>query len=246
MTGKAQPGKRKMRWLPALCVVLVLALAVLFIWTRRITTITVTGMDFYTGQEVADSIFETPLERNFFYAWINNRLGKKKSIPFVAGYTLTFNGMSEVQVTVYEKNIIGYVDYMGNHMYFDKDGTIVESSSEVVWEGVPQITGLTFDHIVLYQTLPVEDPSAFTLVLNLSQLVKRYDCAVDKIHFDSNLDITLYMGGIRVILGNMENLEDKVAEAASMLPKLAGYAGELHLEDYDSTALNPSYTFIKD
>ena len=45
-------------------------------------------------------------------------------------YDIDFDGPFAVSITVYEKNVVGYVDYMSSHMYFDKDGIIVESSSE--------------------------------------------------------------------------------------------------------------------
>lgn len=45
---------------------------------------------------------------------------------------------------MYEKNIVGYVHYLGKNVYFDKDGIVVESSDQEI-EGVPLIKGLTFD-----------------------------------------------------------------------------------------------------
>lgn len=51
--------------------------------------------------------------------------------------------------------------------YFDKDGIIVESTSETL-PGVPKIAGLSFGHIVLHQPLPVEDISVFNEILNLT------------------------------------------------------------------------------
>ena len=211
----------------------------------RIDVISVEGSEFYSEEEIIDFIFETPAERNFLYAWLNNRFGERKSIPFVAGYMLEFAGVHEVKVTVYEKRVIGYIEYMGSNMYFDQDGTIVESSSEKR-EGVPLITGLHFDYIVLYKPLPVEDDTTFTQILNLTQLIARYDIDVDRIYFDSRMNATLHIGNIRVLLGSNENMEYKIAELDGMLPQLSGLSGVLHLENYDRTAMNPSYSFIQD
>ena len=203
------------------------------------------GVDFYTEKELADFIFETPLEQNFFFAWLNNRFGDKKEIPFVAGYTIEFNGTGEAAVTVYEKNVVGYIDYMGSHMYFDKDGTVVESSSQIR-EGIPLITGLRFDYIVLYKPLPVENETAFNQILNLTQLISKYELSVDKIHFDSRFHATLYLGGVRVRLGDKDSMEDKIAELHGMMAVLENDSGELYLADYDKTAMNPGYYFIRD
>lgn len=245
MTKKAQSRSRKRirRWI--LGVVFVAALLLLFLWNMRIDTIHVEGSEFYTEQEIIDYIFEKPIEQNFLYAYLNNRFGEKKEIPFVAGYTVKFNGTKEAAVTVYEKNVIGYIDYMGSHMYFDKDGTVVESSSEI-WEGIPLITGLSFDYIILYKPLPVENETAFNQILNLTQLINKYKIHVDKIYFNTKFEATLYIGDVRVMLGDKTDMEDKVAELTGMLPKLAGLSGTLHLEDYDKTAMNPRFSFIKD
>ena len=245
MAKRAQTGERKKKRRTVLYVLLPVALFFLFLWSLRIETITVSGCEFYTEEELASYIFEDPVEKNYLYAWLNYRFGKRKEIPFLAGYTIEFSGINEVHLTVYEKNIIGYVDYMGSHMYFDKDGTIVESSNET-WEGVPQITGLSFEYIVLYKPLPVENETAFTQILNLTQMIRKYEIPVDNVYFDSRFDATLFIGGIRVLLGDKSDMEDKMAELTGMLRELKNLSGTLHLEKYDRTAMNPAYPFIRD
>jgi len=224
----------------------VAALFLLVLWSMRIDTVFVEGEDFYTEEEIEDYLFSTPLERNYWYASIKNRFGWKKEIPFVAGYTMEFDGTDQVTITVYEKNIVGYINYMGSHMYFDKDGTVVESSSHLLWEEIPLITGLDFDSIVLYKPLPVADATTFTQILNLTQLIRKYHISVDKIYFDNRMDVTLYIDSVRVKLGDKKNMEDKIAELSGMLPQLTGLRGVLHLEEYDPGAMNPRYSFIKD
>ncbi len=245
MTKKARSRKGKRIRNILLCFFALTALLFLFLWNMRIDTVSVEGSEFYTEDEIVDFVFTTQTERNFLYAWLNDRFGEKKSIPFVAGYTLEFIGVHEVKITVYEKSVVGYIEYMGSNMYFDQDGTIVESSTEQR-EGVPLITGLDFDYIVLYKPLPVEDDTTFTQILNLTQLIARYQIDVDRIYFDSRMNATLYIGGVRVLLGNNQNMEYKIAELSGMLPQLKGLSGVLHLENYDRTAINPSYSFIQD
>lgn len=245
MTKRAQPQKRKKNRKKVLAFFGLAALFLLLLWNLQIGEIHVKGADFYTEQELEDYIFEESYEKNFLYAWLNDRFGDKKGIPFVAGYTMEFSGINEVTVTVYEKNVIGYIDYMGSHMYFDKDGTVVESSSQIR-EGIPLITGLSFNYIVLYKKLPVENETAFTQILNLTQLIDKYDLAVDKIYFDSRFHATLYMGDVRVRLGDKTNMEDKIAELQGMMAVLSNNSGELNLADYDKAAMNPAYSFIRD
>ena len=138
---------------------------------------------------------------------------------------------NKMVVTVYEKPIIGYVNYMGCDMYFDKDGVIVESSTKTL-SGVPQVTGLSFKSIVLNAKLEVSNPSVFSEILELAQSFDKYEITVDKIYFDSSNEVTLYMGDIKVLLGTCDELVDKLNELKQMSPDLVGRKGTLHLENY--------------
>lgn len=240
-----QAKKRRKTGYVILGLAAVLAILLLILWNLKIKTVHVKGVAYYTEEEIENFIFQTPMERNVLYVWAMDRFGYDKEIPFVSGYTVQFDGLQEVTVTVYEKNVIGYIDFMGSHMYFDKDGTVVESSHDE-YEGVPEIAGLSFHYMVLYKTLPVKDPSVFTQILNLTQMVAKYHLDVDKIYFDPYINATLYIGDIRVILGDKTSMEDKIAELSGMIPKMEGLRGALHLENYDSTAINPYYSFIPD
>ena len=66
----------------------VVALLLLMLWSQKIDTVYVEGVDFYSAQEIEDYLFDSDLERNILYARLKNRIGKNKEIPFVAGYTL--------------------------------------------------------------------------------------------------------------------------------------------------------------
>ena len=77
-------------------------------------------------------------------------------------------------------------------------------------------------------------------------MIRKYEIPVDKVYFDSRFDATLFIGGIRVLLGDKSDMEDKMAELTGMLRELKNLSGTLHLEKYDRTAMNPAYPFIRD
>ncbi len=157
-------------------------------------------------------------------------------------YKLVFKGLSKAEVIIYEKSVVGYVSYMNSYMYFDKDGIIVESANQKL-PGIPWITGLQFDHIVLYQKLPVESQQVFEEILNLTQILSIYGIRVDKIQYNSFGEATLYMGDIEVILGNNQSLNGKIAELSDMLPELEGLSGTLYLDVYEESNSSPMYAF---
>lgn len=231
--------KRSRKWLVVLAVIIVLAAGICSVNIRQVT---VTGNTRYTEKEIVDMIFQKNMDWNSTYCYLQDHVKDHQQIPFVEDYKLVFQNPFHVQVIIHEKTVVGYVSYMSSYMYFDKDGIIVESSSQKL-HGIPWITGLKFGHIVLYQKLPVESERVFEEILNLTQILSIYDLSVDKIQYNTLGEATLYMGEIEVILGSNEGLNGKIAELGDMLPQLEGKSGILYLDNYDETRTNPMYTF---
>ena len=145
-----------------------------------------------------------------------------------------------IKIIVYEKTVAGYVEYQGRFMYFDRDGIVVESSDTRTM-GVPQVTGIQFDHVVLYEPLPVEDPSIFMQILSITQVLSKYDISTDKIYFNENNEITLYFGQVRARLGS-DDLEEKVMRLQYILPHLEEERGVLEMENYTDESQNITFT----
>ena len=89
-----------------------------------------------------------------------------EGIPFVEKMSVNIVAPDTIKIIVYEKAVAGYIEYLGKYMYFDKDGIIVETS-DVKTEGIPQITGLKFDYVVLHEKLPIENQEIFQSVLDI-------------------------------------------------------------------------------
>ena len=138
-----------------------------------------------------------------------------------------------MEIIVYEKSVVGYVSYMGSYMYFDKDGIIVESSSNKL-EGIPWVTGLKFGHIALHQPLPVENTRIFDEILNLTQLLSTHE-----------ITASLILGDITVYLGSNDQMSGKISELKDQLPVLTGLSGTLYLDTYDEAETATSYRFVK-
>ena len=137
----------------------------------------------------------------------------------------------------------GYVEYLGHYLYFDKDGIVVESSTQQI-EGLPFVTGLDFDYITLHEKLPVEKEDVFRLILNITQLLTKYKIETDKIYFDNNYNITLYFGQVRVFLGTSDYIDEKINRLRFILPELEGHSGVLHMENYEGEG--DKFTFSRD
>ena len=120
-------------------------------------------------------------------------------------------------------------------MYFDRDGIVVESSSEK-YSGVPEIAGLSFKSIVLDSKLEVGSDNVFSRILEITQAFDKYDLDVDKVYFDSSYYVTLYVGDVKVILGSSEECMDKLYTLKQMYNKLTGLKGTLYMDNYDGNS----------
>ena len=134
----------------------------------------------------------------------------------------------------------GYIEYLGRYMYFDKDGIIVESS-ELQTPGVPQVSGLTFGYVVMHEKLPVENPEIFEDILDITQLLNKYEIQADKILFDKSMRKTLYFGEARVSLGSNDNIGEKIMKLKAILPELSGKKGLLRMDNYSEEMQNITF-----
>ncbi len=172
--------KRLKKWILAAAILLLLGI---LLWSIRITDIKVTGSARYTEAEMTNLLFPEGMDRNTLYCLYKERFQPHREIPFVADYDILFRSPSKVEVMVYEKSIVGYVSYLNSYMYFDKDGIIVESTSNKL-EGVPRVEGLNFGQIVLGEPLPAPNMDIFREILNLTQVLSLYNMEVDKITYN--------------------------------------------------------------
>lgn len=234
--------KKKLRELPPIrwpyvvtAFVIVLVIAAIFFIVKycKVTTIYVDGNVHYSNDEIADMVMDGHFGDNTIYLFLKYRDKDIKDVPFIETMSVSIESADTIRIIVYEKSLAGYVEYMDRYLYFDRTGTVVESS-QVLTAGIPMVTGLAFDHIVLYEPLPVEDPSVFEAVLDITQLMNKYNLDVSRIHFTPNDSLILYFGDIEVDIGDDDFIDEKVMVLPDILSKLQGKAGIIDLTDYES------------
>lgn len=209
----------------------------------RVQNVYVEGNAHYTQEEIEAFVMNGRLGNNSLYLSLKYKNKDITDIPFVDVMNVDILAPDTIKITVYEKALAGYVAYMDNYVYFDKDGYVVEISN-VKTLGIPQITGLSFDRVMLGEPLAAEDTEIFSKILNLTKLLNKYDLLSDKIYFHSNGEITVYFGDVKVNLGAEDkNLEDKLMRLPTFLPNLEGKSGTLQMENYYEDG---DYTFKPD
>lgn len=197
-----------------------------------IKEIIVDGNIHYTNAEIIDFVMTGKYDNNSLLLSLRYKDKSIEGIPFIEKMDVKIISDDTVRIDVYEKALAGYVEFLGNYLYFDKDGIVVESADKAT-PGIPQVTGLAFDYAVMYERLPVEDEEIFSRILNITQLLDKYQVAADQLYFGAGGEITLYFGAVKAALGSEEYIDEKVMQLKDILPRLAGQSGTLRMEDYD-------------
>lgn len=232
---------RKVRIIIVLCIINALLLTVYFLLTYfAVKNVVVEGNQHYSAEEIQSMVMTGCLGDNSLYLSLKYKNKEVEGIPFVETMDVVVKSNDTIKITVYEKALAGYVEYLGRYMYFDNEGIVVEAS-KVTTSGVPQVTGLDFDHVVLYEKLPVENDGIFQDILTITKLLNKYDVICDKIQFDSNYNVTLGYGSVKVNIGALENLDEKIMQLPQILPSLEGEKGTLDLQNYSSDKKTTSF-----
>ena len=229
-----------------LSVTLILLLTILIagyeyiIHNYTVTTVHVEGNVHYSNEEIMEMVMGGRFGNNSLFLSLKYKEKGMEEIPFIQAMDVEIEARDTIRIIVYEKALAGYVSYLGRYVYFDKDGIVVETSMEET-AGIPQVTGLSFDHVILHEPLPVERPEVFNEVLNITQQLERYSMSADRIYFDTDYQVTLMFGEAKVALGDDQYIDEKIMKLQYILPDLIGKEGTLNMREYSEDT--KSYSF---
>ena len=199
-----------------------------------VKNVEVDGNTHYTKSEIADMVITDKLCHNSMFLSMKYMNKSIENIPFIEKIDVDIVSRDTVKINVFEKAIAGYIAYLGRYIYFDREGIVVECSSETT-EDVPQVMGLEFDYINMHEKLPIDDAhqAVFGEILDITQLLNKYQLHADKIFFDSDFNVYLYFGDIEVSLGKNDCIDEKIQQLQKVLPKLEGQKGILGMKDFN-------------
>ena len=211
-------------------VLFILALGIWGFNSYRLKQVTIEGLTRYSEEE-----FKEKLKEGFWYSitplfCMADTLAQKE-IPFIEKYEIEYVDRQTARILVHEKRITGCVIVMGRYMFFDKDGIIVETAATRI-DGIPVITGLEYNEIVLYQKLQVQKQSLFDTILNLTKLIEQNNLEVQEISFDSGYEVTLYIGDITVWLGKRTSYDEALNALDGILSAVGDRTGTLDMRNY--------------
>lgn len=143
--------------------------------------------------------------------------------PYIADAKLSMRVPDTIVIEVKERKVRGYVPYMGSYLYIDEAGRVLDVQA-AARESLPVVKGLVFGSFTLGEVIPVENQEALDVVLNISQLMEKYELLdiVVEIDVSNPENIYAYVNQVQIILGDMQNGDTKIrymGEVMKTIPK---------------------------
>ena len=214
--------------------------AVAYLSTFSVADIEVNGCVMSSEDEVKKAVMDNAYINNTLVMYLQNKIKPVKDVAFVAKMDVEYVSKNKISVDVYEKSVAGCIEYMESFVYFDKDGIVLETA-KVRYDKIPNIKGLTVKRWEIGKELPVENKKRFNTILNITQLVDKYDLDIRGIEFTVDGEVVLRHDNIEIELGEGKNLPIQLMNLGSILKELEGKSGVLYMKEFDSENSTASF-----
>ena len=228
-------SKKNQLKVTGLIAVLLLAGVIFFFTYYQVDEVQVMGSSHYSEKQIKKMVLRGPMASNSVLAPLIYTKKNTKDVPFVEGYTVTRLNRHTICVSVKEKDIVGCIPYLDSYIYFDRNGTFIESSTERN-EKIPFFDGIKVKHVIYNEELPIKDKTVMNTAVALSTIFQKNDKIPDHIEFSDDGQISLLYGDITVKLGKDEYLEDKMTRVLAILPLISDKKGILHAENVNDNS----------
>lgn len=208
--------------------------ALLWFWFFfKIQEVEVAGSAHYSKEQIEKIALKGPLAENSVLAPLLCSRDHTEEISFIDAVEVSYVAPGSVLISVKEKQSIGCVRYLDCFVYFDREGTAIESSVNRD-ENILYFQGMEPESVCLNQPLFEKDESFLAMAVSLSQMIQKDIRKPESIRLDEKSKLILSYGSIQVRLGGEQYLDDKIERMAAILPLLEGSQGTLHLENVTS------------
>ncbi len=228
------------KWIVVLIIAGVFLGGIIYAATYSLEDVEISGCVYSSEEEVRQAVKDSAKLNNTIYLYIALRMHDIENVAFVSGTDIEFVSKNKVLVTVYEKQLAGCITYMDSYIYFDNEGNVLESSYELK-EGVPCIEGLDISKWENGQKLPIKNEKKFDRILNITQLIDKYDLEIDKILFTNQEEIIFTHDNIRIEMGDGTYLSVQMMNLGSILEGLEGRKGTLYMKDFTTSTSRASF-----
>lgn len=209
---------------------ILLIFVLVFFLGFRVTGVQVEGNSFYTDDQIKNMILDVPMAKNSILAGFIDTEKSTKDEAMIDSITVSRVNRNTLLLQVKEKQMIGYIEFQGQCVNFDRQG-IVQIITEEPLENVPKIEGIDVKEAVQGERLSGINTTKLNTILSVGKMLEKMEEKPDRLVFNDLNQLVLYYGTIEVRLGDDENMDEKINRLVGILPELEGMSGILHLEN---------------
>lgn len=214
--GRKRRGKKVLLKLAG---IIIIAVVILLSPIFSIKNITVTDMEAYTQSEICEIGGISAGENVFVTALTAAK--KLESNPYFKTVSVKIGLPSSITVNIEERKVRGYISYMGSYLYIDEYGLVLDSKNNFKTR-LPVFTGLEFSKFKVGEKLPVDNDKAFETVVEMTQILTKYDALedVDSVDVKDVNNILIVCGSVQVKIGTTRELDQKIRIMHEILKQL--------------------------
>ena len=209
---------------------ILLIFVLVFFLGFRVTGVQVEGNSFYTDDQIKNMVLNAPIAKNSILAGFIDTEKSTKDEAMIDSIAVSRVDRNTLLLQVKEKQMIGYIEFQGQCVNFDRQG-IVQIITEEPLENVPKIEGIDVKEAVQGERLSGINTSKLNTILSVGKMLEKMEDKPDRLAFNDLNQLVMYYGTIEVRLGDDENMDEKINRLVGILPELEGMSGILHLEN---------------
>ena len=209
---------------------ILLIFVLVFFLGFRVTGVQVEGNSFYTDDQIKNMILDVPMAKNSILAGFIDTEKSTKDEAMIDSITVSRVNRNTLLLQVKEKQMIGYIEFQGQCVNFDRQG-IVQIITEEPLENVPKIEGIDVKEAVQGERLSGINTTKLNTILSVGKMLEKMEEKPDRLVFNDLNQLVMYYGDIEVRLGDDENMDEKINRLVGILPQLEDMSGILHLEN---------------
>ena len=175
-----------------------------------------------------------------------NSFGAKDKLledPYIEDVSFSRKLPDTLIINIRERQIRGYVPYMGTFLYIDSQGRVLDAKSAFT-EKHPVVKGLNFDKFTVGQILETDNENVYDTVVEISKLMADYDMQEDVLYVDVSdaAHIKIMTENVTVNFGDFTDSNQKIATLNEILKEIPeDRKGFLDISDPDA---NPVFQIL--
>ena len=133
-----------------------------------------------------------------------------------------------------------YVEYMNECMLIDHEGYVIGSVSEPPTD-IPKVSGITFSSIITGEKLKPQEEEAYGYARRIVDSLQRNAIPISEVYISSDLQATLYVNSVKILLGSDNKTEEKLRELRDFYDDFKVLSGTLDMQEIGYNNLGFSF-----